>query len=75
VLAQTLTMSVVGVACGVPLALGASSVLRKMVSDIQAPDALTIVVIAIVLVGVVAAAAYGPMIRASRVDPRTALAD
>ncbi len=75
VLAQTLTMSVVGVACGVPLALGASSVLRKMVSDVQAPDALTIVVIAIVVIGVVAAAAYGPMIRASRIDPRTALAE
>jgi ABC-type antimicrobial peptide transport system permease subunit len=37
--------------------------------------AWTIVVIAILLVGVVAAAAYGPMIRASRVDPRTALAE
>jgi predicted permease len=75
VLAQTLTMSVVGIACGVPLALGASSVLRKMVSDVQAPDALTIVAIAIVLIGVVAAAAYGPTIRASRIDPRTALAE
>jgi ABC-type antimicrobial peptide transport system permease subunit len=75
VLSQTLTMSVAGVACGVPLALGGSRVLRAMVSDVQTPDVLTIVAVAIVLVGVVAAAAYGPTIRASRVDPRTALAE
>ncbi|HSY82616.1 MAG TPA: ADOP family duplicated permease [Gemmatimonadaceae bacterium] len=75
VLAQTLTMTIVGIACGVPLALGGSSVLRKMVSDVRAPDALTILAIAIVLIGVVAAAAYGPTIRASRIDPKTALAE
>ena len=75
VLAQTLAMSVAGAAFGLPLALGGSSVLRRMVRDVQAPDVLTIVAVAIVLVGVVAAAAYGPTIRASRVDPRTALAE
>jgi putative ABC transport system permease protein len=74
VLAQTLTMSVAGVVCGLPLALGGSHLLRTMVSDVRAPDAITIVAIAVVLVAVVAAAAYGPTIRASRVDPRTALA-
>ncbi|HXB27908.1 MAG TPA: ADOP family duplicated permease [Gemmatimonadaceae bacterium] len=75
VLAQTLTMSVAGIACGLPLALGGSRALRAMVSDVQAPDVLTIIAVAIVLIGIVAAAAYGPTVRASRVDPRTALAE
>jgi len=68
-------MSVAGIACGLPLALGGSRALRAMISDVQAPDVLTIIAVAIVLIGIVAAAAYGPTVRASRVDPRTALAE
>jgi ABC-type antimicrobial peptide transport system permease subunit len=45
-----------------------------MVSDVRPPDVLTLVVIAAVLVAVVATAAYVPALRASRIDPRTALA-
>jgi putative ABC transport system permease protein len=74
VLTQTLAMGVAGLACGLPLALGGSHVLRAMVSDVRPPDLWTIGAIAVVLVAVVAGAAYLPMVRAARVDPRTALA-
>jgi ABC-type antimicrobial peptide transport system permease subunit len=74
VLVQTLGVSAIGVACGVPLVAGASHLLQKTVSDVHPLDACTVIAIAAVVLGIVAAATYGPMVRASRVDVRMALA-
>ncbi len=74
VLVQTLGVAAIGLACGVPLVAGASHLLQKMVSDVHPLDALTVIAIAAVVLAIVAAATYGPMVRASRVDVRTALA-
>jgi ABC-type antimicrobial peptide transport system permease subunit len=73
VLTQTLAVGAVGLACGFPLAVGGSHILRAMVRDVQPADAFTVGVVAIVLLSVVAVAAYVPIVRAARIDPRTAL--
>jgi len=74
VLTQTLGVAVVGLTCGMPLAISASRLLETMVNDVHPLDALTVVAVAAVLLAVVACATYGPMVRASRVDARSALA-
>jgi hypothetical protein len=73
VLTQTIGVAAIGLACGVPLAVGSSRLLQKMLSDVQPLDGTTVAAVAVVLLTVVATATYGPMVRASRVDVRTAL--
>jgi len=73
VLVQTLSVAGAGVACGIPMALISSHVLRDIVHDVRPLDAVTLFLVAALLIGVVAAATYGPMVRATRVDVRTAL--
>jgi putative ABC transport system permease protein len=75
VLTQTLGVAAAGVACGLPLSVAGAHILRAIVSDVRPVDVLTVAAVAVVLLAVVAAAAYGPIVRASRVDPRSALAD
>ena len=74
VLAQTLGVAVGGIAFGVPLAVGSSDVLRALVTDVRPANAITVGIMAVVVLVVVAAATYGPMVRATRVDARAALA-
>jgi predicted permease len=74
VLVQTVGVAAIGVACGAPLVAGASHLLQNMVSDVHPLDALTVIAIAAVVLAIVGAATYGPMVRASRVEVRTALA-
>jgi ABC-type antimicrobial peptide transport system permease subunit len=73
VVRQTLRVAAIGIGCGIPLALVASQTLRNLVSDVQPGNVATVATIAGLLVLVVAGATYGPMVRASRVDPATAL--
>jgi putative ABC transport system permease protein len=73
VLTQTLAVGAAGLACGLPLAVGGSHILHVMVRDVRPTDALTVSVAAVVLLAVVAVAAYVPVVRAAQVDPRTAL--
>jgi putative ABC transport system permease protein len=70
---QTLMVAAVGVVCGAPLALQGPHFLHKAVSDAGSIDALTVLSVAALLLVVVVAATYGPMVRAARVDARTAL--
>jgi hypothetical protein len=63
-----------GIAFGVPIAIGSSNVLRALVTDVRPTNPLTVGIVAVVVLIVVAAATYGPMVRAMRVDARTALA-
>ncbi len=74
VLGQTVTVAAAGVVCGVPLAILGSHGLRSVVSGVEPTDVLTLLAVAVVLIVVVAIATYLPMVRAAKVDARTALA-
>jgi putative ABC transport system permease protein len=73
VLTQTVSIALAALAGGFPLAIGGAQLLRVTVRDVVAVDASTIFAVAVILVAIVVAATFGPMLRASRVDPRTAL--
>jgi predicted lysophospholipase L1 biosynthesis ABC-type transport system permease subunit len=73
VLAEALGAGAAGLVCGVPLAFAGSRVLGALVTDVQPVDAATALIVAAVLTVVVAAAVYGPVLRATRIDARTAL--
>lgn len=74
VLGQVFLVAAAGLACGVPLALGASHLLRRLVAEVRPIDAGVVALVGAFLLAVVTVATYGPMLRASRVDARTALA-
>jgi predicted permease len=62
-----------GVAAGIPLALGASRVAQGLLFGLRATDAATLTAAAAVMVAVGLLAAYIPARRASRIDPLAAL--
>ena len=62
-----------GVAAGIPLALGASRVAQGLLFGLRATDAATLTAAAGVMVAVGLLAAYIPARRASRIDPLAAL--
>ena len=68
VLVQTLTMASIGIACGIPMTLVGVQLLEGAVRDVRPLDAPTLAMVGMVLIGVVAAATYGPMLRATRVE-------
>lgn len=74
VVAQALTMAVLGVAVGSAAAYWATQALRGMLFQVGARDPITFVVAPIVLVGVALVAATLPARRAAQVDPVRALA-
>jgi predicted permease len=73
VLTQTVAVALAALAGGFPLAIGGAQLLRVTVRDVVPVDALTVCAVAIILVAIVVGATLGPMRRASRVEPRTAL--
>ena len=73
VVRHSLSMTVAGVALGIPLALVAASALRSELFGVGARDPRTMIGAAVLLVGVGAAAAVIPARRAARVDPVEAL--
>ena len=74
VLTQTLAVGVAGLVAGAPLALAGAHLLHLSVRDVVPVNGFTLGAVGAVLLAVVAAAAYAPVARAARVDPRTALA-
>ncbi len=77
ILREALLLVALGVAIGVPLALGgarfASSRISGLLFGISATDPVTIATAVSLLVAVAALAGYIPARRASRVDPMVAL--
>jgi ABC-type antimicrobial peptide transport system permease subunit len=73
VLGQGMRLALVGVGAGIALALGATRLLRALLYGTSPTDALTYVAVATLLVVVAAGASFVPALRASRVDPLTAL--
>lgn len=75
VLGQGMRLALVGVAAGIGLALAATRLLRSLLYGTSPTDAVTYVAVATLLVIVSAGASFVPALRASRVDPLTALRD
>jgi putative ABC transport system permease protein len=73
VLRETLVLTLVGLAVGVPCSLAASRVVGHMLFGVSAYDPATIAAVAFTLAAVAALAGYVPARRAMRVDPMIAL--
>jgi ABC-type lipoprotein release transport system permease subunit len=63
----------IGVAAGLPLALGAGVITRSYLFDIEPRDGATLMTACAVVLVAALAAAYMPARRAPRIDPITAL--
>jgi predicted permease len=73
VVGQAVALGGIGVAAGIAIALALTRVLASLLFGVGASDPLTFAVVCVVLLIVVASAAYLPARRATRVDPLVAL--
>jgi predicted permease len=73
VLHETLSLVLIGVAFGVPLAITASRLLASMLFTVKGSDPLTIAVAILIMAGIALLAGIVPARRAMRVDPVVAL--
>jgi ABC-type antimicrobial peptide transport system permease subunit len=73
VLRETLVLTFLGLALGVPSALAASRLVGHMLFDVSTYDPATLVIVALALAAVATLAGYVPARRAMRVDPIVAL--
>jgi len=70
---QGLRLALLGIAAGLPLALALSQIMGSLIFGIPAWDPFVFASVASLLAAVALTAAYIPSIRATRVDPMTAL--
>jgi putative ABC transport system permease protein len=70
---ETLRLTLVGLAVGIPCAFAASRLVGHMLFGVSAGDPVTLALVVFVLVTVAAVAGYVPARRAMRVDPVVAL--
>jgi len=73
VLGEAVAMAAVGFAIGIPATVAASRLLETFLFQIKPNDPMTLAAAVAILLLAVLAASYGPALRASRVDPWTAL--
>jgi putative ABC transport system permease protein len=73
VLGQGLTLTMIGVAAGLALALALTRFLSSMLFGVSAADPITFTAIALILAVVALMASFLPARRAMKVDPITAL--
>ncbi len=73
VLRETLALTLVGLAIGVPCALAASHLIGHFLFGVSANDPSTLAAVAFILAAVAVLAGYAPARRAMRVDPLVAL--
>ena len=73
VLVQGLLYAAAGLAAGVPAALAASRLLRTVVYGVTPADPATYVILAVMMAAVVVAACVVPALRATHIDPVTAI--
>jgi ABC-type antimicrobial peptide transport system permease subunit len=73
VLRETLVLILIGLAIGIPVALGAGRLIASQLFGLSAADPLTLLAATLVLIGVAILAGLMPARKASRVDPLTAL--
>ncbi len=75
VLGQGLQLAIIGIVVGLALALALTRLLNSLLFATSPTDALTFAVVSTLLVAIAIAASLIPALRASRVDPLTALRD
>ncbi len=73
IIRQALTLAVIGLAIGLVAAFALSRIMTSLLYDISATDPITYVIVSLMLVGVAVVASLVPALRATRVDPVTAL--
>ncbi|HSB12378.1 MAG TPA: ABC transporter permease [Blastocatellia bacterium] len=73
VLRETLVLVTIGIAIGIPVAIGAARLVSSQLFGLTAADPVTLISASLILTAVAALAGYLPARRASRVDPIVAL--
>ena len=73
VVGQGSKLTLIGVAIGIPSALGLTRFLSSLLYGVKPSDPLTFVAVSLLLTGVALLACYIPARRAAKVDPMTAL--
>jgi putative ABC transport system permease protein len=73
VLAEALLLAGAGIVAGLALAALSSAALKGLVFGVRPMDPLTCAAVSLVLLGAAFAAAFGPALRATRVDPLATL--
>jgi ABC-type antimicrobial peptide transport system permease subunit len=73
ILREALTLTAIGVAIGLPVALALVRVMLSVVYGIEPNDPITIIGTVVIMVAVAALAAWIPARRAAKVDPMVAL--
>lgn len=73
ILRETLALTGIGVAVGIPCAIGTARLIKHLLFNVTPYDPATLALVPLVLVAVGALASYIPARRAMRVDPMVAL--
>ena len=73
VLRQGLTLAVIGVCIGLPVALGLGRILRSQLYGLNPADPIALVGASLLVIAVAVLAAYIPARRAAKIDPMEAL--
>jgi ABC-type antimicrobial peptide transport system permease subunit len=73
ILSDSLRMIAIGLTIGLPVALGMSRLVSKMLFDLSPADPLSLTIALVIVVGIALLAAYFPARRATKVDPMVAL--
>lgn len=73
ILRETLALTLIGIAVGMPCAVAAARLIKRLLFNVPLYDPITLALAPVVLVAVGAIASYIPARRAMRVDPLIAL--
>jgi putative ABC transport system permease protein len=68
-----LYLSVIGIGIGLLAAFGLTRILASMLVEVKPTDPVTFVAVALLFLGIAVMASWLPALRASRLDPTTAL--
>lgn len=70
---ETLALTLIGIAVGIPCALAAARLIKRLLFNVPSYDPITLALVPLVLIAVGTLASYIPARRAMKVDPLVAL--